>query len=146
MKYGKHQTPTYGNWTAFITLDWDWHWEHSAPAQCPACTQRPTKLHWMKRRLKQPMHYYVKTRACIDNPAHHALHEFDRTTRDSYAPRPNGRGGITRTPAPPIGLKVEEAMTSAEINAELVCPEDTQLSTRNAWLWSQETRPHWRSK
>ena len=25
-------------------------------------------------------------------------------------------------------------------------PEDTQLSTRNAWLWSQETRPHWSSK
>ena len=24
--------------------------------------------------------------------------------------------------------------------------EDTKLSTRNAWLWSQETRPHWRSK
>ena len=68
------------------------------------------------------MHYYVKTRACIDNPAHHALHEFDRTTRDLYAPRPNGRGGMTRPPAPPIGLKVEEAMTSAEINAELVCP------------------------
>ena len=68
------------------------------------------------------MHYYVKTRACIDNPAHHALHEFDRTTRDLYAPRPNGRGGMTRPPAPPVGLKVEEAMTSAEINAELVCP------------------------
>ena len=32
--------------TAFITLDWDWHWEHSAPAQCPACTQRPTELLW----------------------------------------------------------------------------------------------------
>ena len=29
---------------------------------------------------------------------------------------------MTRPPAPPIGLKVEEAMTSAEINAELVCP------------------------
>ena len=29
---------------------------------------------------------------------------------------------MTRTPAPPIGLKVEEAMTSAEINAELFCP------------------------
>ena len=72
--------------------------------------------------LKLPMHYYVKTRACIDNPAHHALYEFDRTTRDLYAPRPNGRGGMTRPPAPPIGLKVEEAMTSAEINAELVCP------------------------
>ena len=73
-------------------------------------------------RLKLSMHYYVKTRACIDSPAHHALHEFDRTTRDLYAPRPNGRGGMTRPPAPPIGLKVEEAMTSAEINAELVCP------------------------
>ena len=75
-----------------------------------------------ERRLKLSMHYYVKTRACIDNPAHHALHKFDRTTRDLYAPRPNGRGGMTRPPAPPIGLKVEEAMTSAEINAELVCP------------------------
>ena len=62
---------------------------------------------------------------CIDNPAHHALHEFDRTTRDVYAPRPNGRGGMTRPPASPIGLKVEEAMTSAEINAELVCPQTT---------------------
>ena len=29
---------------------------------------------------------------------------------------------MTRPPAAPIGLKVEEAMTSAEINAELVCP------------------------
>ena len=75
-----------------------------------------------ERPLKLSMHYYVKTRACVDNPAHHALHEFDRTTRDLYAPRPNGRGGMTRPPAPPIGFKVEESMTSAEINAELVCP------------------------
>ena len=97
--------------------------------------------------LKLSIHYYVKTRAWINNPAHHALHAFDRTTRDLYAPRPNGRGGMTRPPAPPIGLNVEEAMTSAEINGELVCPpEDTQLSTRNARLWSQETWPHWRSK
>ena len=44
----QHQTPTYDNLTAFITLDWGWHWEHSAPAQCPACTQRPTKLLWRK--------------------------------------------------------------------------------------------------
>ena len=50
------------------------------------------------------------------------LHKFDRTTGDLYAPRPNGRGDMTRPPAPPIGLKVEEAMTSAETNAELVCP------------------------
>ena len=75
-----------------------------------------------ERRLKLSMHYHVKTRACIDNPGHHALHEFDRTTRDLYTPRLNGRGGMTRTPVPPIGLKVEESMTSAEINAELVCP------------------------
>ena len=75
-----------------------------------------------ERWLNLSMHYYVKTRACVDNPAHHALHEFDRTTRDLYAPRPNGRGGMTRPPAPPIGFKVEEAITSAEINAELVCP------------------------
>ena len=75
-----------------------------------------------EHRLKLSMHYYVKTRACIDNPAHHALHEFDRITRDVYAPRPNGKGGMTRPPTPPIGLKVEEAMTSAEINAQLVCP------------------------
>ena len=29
---------------------------------------------------------------------------------------------MSRPPAPPVGLKVKEAMTSAEINAELVCP------------------------
>ena len=81
-----------------------------------------------ERRLKLSMHYYVKTRACIDNPAHHALHEFDRTTRYLYTPRPNGRGGMTRLPAPPIGIKVEEAITSAEINAELVCPLGTPNS------------------
>ena len=32
---------------------------------------------------------------------------------------------MTRPPAPAIGLKVEAAMTSAEINAELVCPLGT---------------------
>ena len=99
-----------------------------------------------ERRLKLSMHYYVKTRACIDNQAHHALHIFDQNTRDVYAPRPNGRGGMTQPLAPPIGLKVEEAMTSAEIVPNWSAPEDTQLSTRNAWLRSQETQPHWRSK
>ena len=34
-----------------------------------------------ERQLKLSMHYYVKTRACTDSPAHHAMHEFDRTTR-----------------------------------------------------------------
>ena len=47
---------------------------------------------------------------------------------DLYAPRPNGSGGMTWPPAPPVGLKVEEAMTSEEINAELVCPLRTPNS------------------
>ena len=51
-----------------------------------------------------------------------SLHKCDQTTRDLYAPRPNGRGGMAWPPAPPVGLKVEEAMNCAEINAELVCP------------------------
>ena len=32
---------------------------------------------------------------------------------------------MTQPPAPPIGLKVEAAMASAEINTELVCPRGT---------------------
>ena len=75
-----------------------------------------------ERRLKLSMHYYLKTRACTDNPAHYALHEFDPTTRDLYLSKPNGKGGMTRPPTPPVGLKVEEALTSAEIDAEMVCP------------------------
>ena len=74
-----------------------------------------------ERRLKLTMHYYLKTRACINNPARYALREFDQTTRDLYVPRPNGRGGMTRPPTHPIGLKVKAAMASAEIDAKLVC-------------------------
>ena len=92
-----------------------------------------------ERRLKLSMHNYLKTRACIYSPAHHALHEFDRTNRDLYAPRPNGRGGLTRPPAPPVGIKVEEAMTSAEINAELICP----LRTPNFPPGMHDCDPKW---
>ena len=74
-----------------------------------------------ERCLKLSMHYYLKTHACTDNPAHCAPHEFDPMTRDLYIPRPNGRGGMTRPPTQPIGLKLEEAMTWAEINVESVC-------------------------
>ena len=77
-----------------------------------------------ERRLKLSMNYYLKTRTCTDNPAHHALHEFDPTTRDLYLPRPNGKGGMTRPPAKPIGLKVE-AVTYAEIDIETICPLKT---------------------
>ena len=40
-----------------------------------------------ERQLKLLKHYYLKTRACTDNPAHHALHVFDPTTREPYLPR-----------------------------------------------------------
>ena len=67
-----------------------------------------------KRRLKLSMNYYLQTRACTDNPAaHHALHEFDPNTRDLYLRRPNRKGGLTQPLTQPIGLKVEEVMTSA---------------------------------
>ena len=72
--------------------------------------------------LKLSMHYYLKTRACVDNPAYHALHEFDGTTRDLHTPRPSWRGVMTRPLAPAIGIEVEAVMASAGINAELVCP------------------------
>ena len=75
-----------------------------------------------ERRLKLSMNYYLKTRASIENPAHHALHEFDRTTRDLYVPKPNGRGGTSRPPTRPVGLRVEAAVASAEINVDLICP------------------------
>ena len=75
-----------------------------------------------QRRLKLSMNYYLKTCACTDNPAHHALQEFDPNTRDLYLSKPNGKGGMTRPPTQPVGLKVEEALTSAEIDAEMVCP------------------------
>ena len=78
-----------------------------------------------ERRFKLFMHYYLKTCACIDNPANHAPHEFDWTTWDLYVPRPNGRGGMTRPPAPPVSLKVEAVMASAEINARPICPLQT---------------------
>ena len=75
-----------------------------------------------ERRLKLSMNYYLKTCACIENPAHHVLHEFDQTTRDLYAPKPNWRGGMSRPPTRPVGLNVEAAVASAEINVDLICP------------------------
>ena len=100
-----------------------------------------------ERQLKLSMHYYLKTRACTDNQAHHALHEFDPTIRDLYLPRPNGRGGMTRPSNQPVGLKLEEAMTSAEIDVELVCPLKTPCFPPGTHgVWSKETQPHWGSE
>ena len=77
-----------------------------------------------ERRLKLSMLYYLKTRACTNNLAHHAIHEFDPVTRD--LPRPNERGGMTQPPTQPLVLKLEEAMTSSDIDVESVCSLRTQ--------------------
>ena len=96
--------------------------------------------------LKLSSHCYLKTRACIDNPAHHVLHEFDQTTRDLYAPRPNRAGGMTR----PGSSRWSKSRGSHDLCRDQCLiglpPEDTQLSTRNARLRSQETQPQWRSR
>ena len=63
----------------------------------------------------------LKTRACIKNPPHHALYEFDQTSRN-LSPSPNRGGGVTRPTTRPIGLKVKAAVASAEINVDLICP------------------------
>ena len=68
------------------------------------------------------MSYYLQNRVCIDKPAHNALHESDQTTRDLYVPRPNEKGSMTRPPTCPVGLRVEEAVDSAGINTDLICP------------------------
>ena len=97
-----------------------------------------------ERRLKLSMHYYLKTHACTDNPAHHALHEFDPTIRDLYLPRPNGRGGMTRPSTQPIGLKLEETMSSAEINVELVFPVRTPSLPPGTHEYDpKKNTPHW---
>ena len=63
-----------------------------------------------------------------------------------YVSRPNGRV-MTRTRTPPVGLKVEAAMASADDQYRIgLPPDDTQLSTRNARLWTQEIQPNWRSE
>ena len=63
-----------------------------------------------------------KTRACIGNPAHHALHEFDQATRNLYGPKPNGWGGMTRPSTRPVGFKVNAAVASVVINVNVICP------------------------
>ena len=142
----QHQTPTYDNWTAFITPDWNWHWEHSAPAQCPACTQRSTKLLWRKvgwicpcitMRKLVPALTIQHIMPCMNSTDPLEIYMLPGQMEKEAWPDPgpshwsHSRGGhdLCRDQCR-IGLP----------------PEDTQLSTGNARLWSQETRPHWRNK
>ena len=104
------------------TLDWDWHWEHSVPAQSPACTQRPMKLLWRNVGWIYPCITIWKLMPALTTQ--HNMHCMNLTEPLEIC-RPNMRGGMTRPPAPAISLKVEAAMASAEINAELVCPLGT---------------------
>ena len=47
---------------------------------------------------------------------------------------------MTRPPAKPIGLKVEEAITTADIDLETFCPpEDTNLTARNTIIQFEAT-------
>ena len=118
---------------------------HSTPYQFTTTWQHPQR--WTKTGtrsiLHQPSFQYVhrgqrsssggtsveavhellsENSCCTNYPAHPALHEFGPTTRDLYLSKPNRKGGMTRPPNQPIGLKVEKALTSAEIDAEMVCP------------------------
>ena len=95
-----------------------------------------------ERRLKLSMNYYLKTRACIENRAHHALHEFDQTTRDLYAPKPNGRGGMSRPPTRPVGLRVEAAVASAEIN--VFAPWGNQASHQEHTNMTRQDTTSWK--
>ena len=74
----QHQTSIYGNWTDSI------HNSGLRLALGALCTSPVSSLYTEvneapleEYRLKLSMHYYLKTRACIYNPAHHSLHEFD---------------------------------------------------------------------
>ena len=136
----QHQTPTYDNWTVFITLDWDWHWEHSAPAQCPTCTQRPTKFFWRNVGYSCPCIIMWKLvpaltiqhiMPCLNSNEPLGIYMFPGQMEEQAWPRPHhlsqSRGS--------------QDLCRDQCRIDLP-PEDTQLSTRNAWLWTQETQPH----
>ena len=98
-------------------------------------------------RLKLSMHYYLKTRACTDNPAHHALHEFDPTTRDLYLSKTKWKRWHDSTPDPTSWCQGRVSSDLCRGWCRNGLPlEDAKLSTWNTWIRSCETQPHWRSK
>ena len=101
-------------------MSWTHHKNHLSQSRAETYCRTAALFEITDHKLS--MHYYLKTRACTDNPAHYTLHEFDPTTRYLYLFKPNGKVGMTRPPTQPVGLKLEEALTSAEIDAEMVCP------------------------
>ena len=77
-----------------------------------------------ERRLKLSMHYFLKICAMPDNPAYLAMNKFDRSTKQLYKVRPNGRGGMIRPPTAPVGLRMKAAMKEADIDTSKISPLD----------------------
>ena len=77
-----------------------------------------------ERRLKLSMHYFFKICAMPDNPAYLAMDKFDRSTKQLYKVRPNGRGGMIRPPTAPVGLRMKAAMKEADIDTSKISPLD----------------------
>ena len=99
-----------------------------------------------ERRLKLSMHYYLKTRACINNPARYALHEFDQTTRD-LCPQAKWERGHDATPYPSHRSQGRGSHGLCRDWCQIgLSPEDTRFSTRNTQLQPKETQPHRRSE
>ena len=95
-------------------------------------------------RLKLSMHTW---KLVLASTSQHIMPWMNLTEPlDLYAPKPNGRGGMTTPPTPPIGLKVEAAMTSAEINAELICPLGTPSFPPGMHDYDPMIHNHWRIK
>ena len=59
-----------------------------------------------------------------DNPAYLAMNKFDRSTKQLYKVRPNGRGGMIRPPTAPVGLQMKAAMKEADIDTSKISPLD----------------------
>ena len=59
-----------------------------------------------------------------DNPAYLAMNKFDRSTKQLYKVRPNGRGGMIRPPTAPVGLRMKAAMKEADIDTSKISPLD----------------------
>ena len=66
------------------------------------------------------LHYYLKTRACIDNPAHHA--HMNLNDKRYVSPLAKWKRRHDATSNPTLSLKLEAAMTFAEIDVESVWP------------------------
>ena len=140
-------TPTYDNWTAFITLDWDWRigsFLHQPSVQPVHRGQRSS----FGGTSVKAVHALLCENSC--------LHWQSGTSCPAWI-RPNHYRFICSqakwkrrhdpTPGPSHWSQSRRSHDLCRDQCRIgLPPEDTQLSTRNAWLWSQETRPHWRSK